>query len=119
MRWNEVTVKLRPNEVILLIDIQRLWAPYCLYFIAFALVVCELLSITLVYIVLSFLRKNSAMFSKSTYRLHVQFTILLAVQVNILAMSLESILYPVIKKVILISENIFGILWKEYLFLEN
>jgi hypothetical protein len=71
---------IKANDVILLFDP---WHPLFLLFSAFLLVGMiglEIISVVLLYLIITSLRKKSASFTSNTYRLHIQFSVLLISQ---------------------------------------
>jgi hypothetical protein len=81
--WDQIRAKTKPGDIILLTDILDDFS--IKYFLAVVglLLFGEALSLIMVCGILKYLRKNVSLFSKSTYKLHVQFTLLLAVQVDV------------------------------------
>jgi hypothetical protein len=73
---------LKPGDALLFIDLYDTYVIYYVGTLGFLLVLAEVVSFVLVVGILAYLRKNSALFSRVTYRLHKQFTILLAFQVS-------------------------------------
>jgi hypothetical protein len=74
------SLNIKPNDVILFFDA---WNPIFFYFSSFILVGMiglEIVSVVLLYLILTTLRKKSSSFSAKTYRLHRQFTLLLISQ---------------------------------------
>lgn len=84
IRLSEVTVKLRPNETILIIDINRPITKLFAGVTTAGMIMTQIIAVVLVYAILSYLQKHSSSFNESTYRLHRQLTILLAAQVSFL-----------------------------------
>lgn len=87
----QINVQLLPNEFIILYD---QWNPIALKYltiILLLLLIVEIITISLIFGILSYLKKHASNFSKSTFRLHVQFLVLLGCQVNILFCQIKSI----------------------------
>lgn len=73
---------LKPRDALLFIDLYDQYVINYVSILGGLLMLAESLSLLMVAGILLYLRKNSALFSRVTYRLHMQFTILLAVQVG-------------------------------------
>lgn len=78
-----------PGEFVIWTDLNSKMLRGCMSVILFSFVVSETVSIFLVYSILSTLRKNSSTFSKNTYKLNRQLTLLLAFQVRSLYYSVS------------------------------
>jgi hypothetical protein len=78
----ELNAYLMPGEFALWTDLnsKMLRSTMALMLVFFML--SQIVSIFLVYLILAALRKNSSTFSKNTYKLNIQLTLLLAVQVS-------------------------------------
>jgi hypothetical protein len=76
----EIRAQVKFGDPIIFIDIGV--ARTLFISIVFLFLLSEVICITLICLILSILRENSGMFSKNTYKLHIQFTVLLAVQVT-------------------------------------
>lgn len=72
----------KPDDVVIATNLHNAGSFKFLWAIVGLMIFAQLLSLVLVCGILSFLRRHSSLFSKSTYKLHVQFTVLLAVQVG-------------------------------------
>jgi hypothetical protein len=70
------------GEKFLLIDAHSTLARWFFLFILCFFITSEVASFALIYAVLAKLKRKSAGFSKLTYKLHFQFTLLLAAQVG-------------------------------------
>ncbi|KAI6170920.1 hypothetical protein M3Y97_01104800 [Aphelenchoides bicaudatus] len=82
MEYKNLTAILKPTDALLFIDIYDNYVMAYVATLGSCLFLSEFVSLLMVIGILSFLRKNAALFSRVTYRLHVQFTILLAVQLT-------------------------------------
>ncbi|KAI6177858.1 hypothetical protein M3Y97_00953000 [Aphelenchoides bicaudatus] len=64
-------------------DFKSNWTLAFAFIMLFSFLLSESISVGCVWVILRMLKKNSASYSKNTYRLHRQFTILLAVQLTL------------------------------------
>lgn len=78
----EIQKQIKPGEFVIWFDLNSTSTLVFIYSVFFGFILSEAVSIGLVWFVLTLLKKNSGSFSKNTYRLHRQFTLLLAVQVG-------------------------------------
>jgi hypothetical protein len=69
------------NEFVLWTDLTAKSTRLFMATILFLFLLSMGFSVCMIYLILSTLRKNTATFSKNTYKLHIQLTILLAAQV--------------------------------------
>lgn len=72
----------KPGDMILMTDLYDSTSINYLYVVGCLLILGEVLSLAMVSGILSYLRSHASLFSKLTYKLHLQFTMLLAVQVG-------------------------------------
>lgn len=81
--YNKTTPRIQPYDTVVYIDIEK--AHFlkfcCLILVMFS--VSEMLCIFLIYLILTTLRDNTAVFSGNTHKLHMQLTLLLATQVRL------------------------------------
>lgn len=73
---------IRPGIPVAAIDDDKAWVPIAFACIFFGLLLSEAVSFGVVYVILKTLRAHSASFSAKTYRVHLQLTVLLVVQVG-------------------------------------
>ncbi|KAI6170922.1 hypothetical protein M3Y97_01105000 [Aphelenchoides bicaudatus] len=78
--WDAVKDIVKENETIFMVDTTDPLTKILLYLICSLLLLAELVSFVLAIGILLYLRNHASLFSKSTYKLHVQFTLLLLVQ---------------------------------------
>jgi hypothetical protein len=78
----ETFLPLNPGEAVVIINLHNGVAKPAILIMLGLFCFSEFFCVGLVVIILLILRKNSTNFSKRTYQLHFQFTILLAVQVG-------------------------------------
>lgn len=78
-----IRAQVHPTDIIIFIDFVPTFTKNLLLTIVGLFFLSEFFCITLIGMILSILRENASLFSKNTYKLHVQFTVLLAVQVRV------------------------------------
>lgn len=81
--YNKTTPRIQPYDTVVYIDIGKahFFKFCCLILVMFS--VSEMLCIFLIYLILTTLRDNTAVFSGNTHKLHMQLTLLLATQVRL------------------------------------
>jgi hypothetical protein len=73
--------RITPGEFVIWTDLNSRLLRSWMATILVLFVMLEALSVLLVYLILTELRKNKSVFSEATYKLNVQLTMLLAIQV--------------------------------------
>jgi hypothetical protein len=76
----EISETIKPGEFILWMNVYSELSYWFIATMLISFLISEILCITLIYLILSILHANAALFSRNTYKLHFQFTVLLAVQ---------------------------------------
>jgi hypothetical protein len=81
--WSKLKSLVQPSDIIIWVDTTEDASIKFLWIIGGLLILGELLSFVMVFFILCYLKKNASLFSKATYKLHLQFTLLLAIQVSL------------------------------------
>lgn len=84
----EFSLYLREDQFALWVDLNSTLTRTFTVTALIVMLISETFCFYLIYLILSTLRRNSATFSRNTYKLHWQLTLLLATQVSILDLSL-------------------------------
>lgn len=77
-----IKFEVNPGDIVIVTNLFDNTSTKYLWALGGLLIFGEFLSLIMVCGILLFLRSHASLFSKSTYRLHVQFTILLGIQVE-------------------------------------
>jgi hypothetical protein len=82
-QWPNLANELTADDKVLYIDVYRVTPRIFFAVLLSMFMVSEIVCFGLIYTILSKLKRKSTGFSKLTYKLHFQFTILLAVEVSL------------------------------------
>lgn len=77
----DVRIQVKPTDMIVFIEFGFPFTQKLLITIVFLFMLAEIICISLICLIMAILRQNASLFSKNTYKLHFQFTLLLAIQV--------------------------------------